>query len=422
MDLQLLVPEVRRAPLEEVVALLSKPEDRLLPFVDSTLELCAGLSQAIFHDREASRFPELLALAFWMRKAELLALRTQFQAACQSDALAVPCGLVFHIPPSNVDTIFVYSWLLATLTGNRNVIRMSAQRAPQTEILLRLLREHLQTADKTLRDSTLIVSYGHEAEITQALSLLCDVRVIWGGDQTISRVRSVPLAVHARELTFPDRSSLAVVRAEAYLALSPQSRERLAEQFFNDAYWFDQMACSSPRLLVWCGMPGDAGRAAEIFWAALESCIEKKRFAAAPAVHMRKLVFACESIVDLPVSKYHRLRETIVLTLDSLQSYSREHCGGGLFFSARVDRLSDLAPVLARKDQTLTYFGFELPKLREFALSLAGKAIDRMVPIGEALQFHRFWDGKDLLREFCRFVHIASPVVDHEPRGDAAGA
>lgn len=415
MEVELLVPEVRRASLEEVVGVLSERTESLPPFSDSSIDFCAGLSRAIFRDCEASRFPELLALAFWMRKAELIALRSQFQAAAQTEAIAVPCGLVFHIPPSNVDTIFVYSWLLAVLTGNRNLIRMSARRAPQAEILLRLLRESLEQAEKGLRDSTIILSYGHDAEITRVLSMMCDVRVIWGGDQTVSLIRSVPLAVHAREVTFPDRSSLAVVRAEPYLALSLEAKGKIAEQFFNDAYWFDQMACSSPRLLIWCGTSEDVQRASDIFWATLDSSINKKQFAAAAATHMRKLVFSCESIVDLPVSNYRRSREVTVLTLDSLKSYPREHSGGGLFFSARVDCLTDLVPVLERKDQTLTYFGFELNELREFAVSLAGKAIDRMVPIGQALQFGRFWDGKDLLREFCRLVYIPSSTGNLEP-------
>jgi hypothetical protein len=416
MDVELLVPKAGSASLAEVVSLLSEPTLRLPPFSDSTLDLCAGLSQAIFRDREASRFPELLALAFWMRKAELISLRSQFHATSQPEAIPVPRGLVFHVPPSNVDTIFVYSWLLSVLAGNRNCIRMSSRRAPQSEILLRLMRESFERADRHLQNNTIVLSYGHDPEITGAISMICDVRVIWGGDHTVELIRSVPLAVHGREMTFPDRSSLAVVRADGYLALPPQNKEKLAEKFFNDSYWFDQMACSSPRLLVWCGTATDTQDASEAFWAALDSCINTKGFAAPAAIHMKKLVFSCESIVDLPVSEYRRSRDVTVLTLDSLKSYPRDHCGGGLFFTGRVEQLSDLVPVLARKDQTLTYFGFDLGELRAFAMSLGGKAIDRIVPIGQALQFSRYWDGQDLLREFCRFVHIPQVTGDLEPR------
>src|SRR5229473_1854189 len=40
-----------------------------------------------------------------------------------------PRGLVFHVPPANVDTIFVYSWALSALAGNRNVVRISPRAA-----------------------------------------------------------------------------------------------------------------------------------------------------------------------------------------------------------------------------------------------------------------------------------------------------
>lgn len=406
MDVDLLVPKVRSADLREVVSLLSEQTPQGLPFSDSTLDLCAGFSQAIFRDREASRFPELLALAFWMRKSELISLRSQFHATSHSDTVEVPRGLVFHLPPSNVDTIFVYSWLLAVLAGNRNCIRMSSRRAPQSEILLRLMRESLERADQHLQNNTIVLSYGHDPEITRAISMICDVRVIWGGDHTVELIRSVPLAVHAREMTFPDRSSLGVIRTDEYLALTPENKERLAEKFFNDSYWFDQMACSSPRMVVWCGNAADTQQASEAFWAALDNCINTKGFAAPAAIHMKKLVFSCESIVDLPVSEYRHSRDVTVLTLDSLNKYPGDHSGGGLFFTVRVDQLSDLVPVLTRKDQTLTYWGFDVGELRAFAISIGGKAIDRMVPIGQALQFGRFWDGQDLLREFCRIVHI----------------
>jgi hypothetical protein len=406
MKVELLVPEIRSVDLQEVVSLLLEDTPRVPPFSDGAVELCAGFSQAIFRDREAAKYPELLALAFWMRKAELLKLRSQFQAASQPDVVQVPRGLVFHVPPSNVDTIFVYSWLLAVLTGNRNCIRMSSRGAPQSEILLRLMRESLKHSDQPHRNNTLVVSYGHDSEITKAISMICDVRVIWGGDQTVELIRSVPLAVHAREMTFPDRSSLGVVRADTYLALTAKDRKTLAEKFFNDSYWFDQMGCSSPRLLVWCGNPADSRQASEAFWAALDDCISAKEFSAPAAIHMRKLVFSCQSIIDLPVCEYRRSRDSTVLTLESLEKYSREHSGGGLFFNTRVDRLSDLVPVLARKDQTLTYFGFDAGELKVFATSVNGKAVDRIVPFGQALQFSRYWDGQDLLREFCRIVHI----------------
>jgi hypothetical protein len=408
MELQILVPEVCTAPLEEVVARLSAPQSPILPFSEPVIDFCAGFSAAIFRDREASRYPELASLAFWMRKAELLRLRSEFAKLARPDTVAVPRGLVFHIPPGNVDTIFIYSWLLAALTGNRNVIRMSSRRAPQSDILLRLWRESLAQAAPELAQSTVVVSYAHSDEVTRALSLVCDVRVIWGGDQTVTAVRTAPLAPHARELTFTDRASLAVLHAGRYSELDEAGRAKLADRFFNDAYWFDQMACSSPRLVVWVGAAGAAARADAAFWDALAACIGRKGFASPAAVHMRKLVFACQAVVDLPVSRYRRDPEAAILHLDNLAPLPREHSGGGLFFTARVDDLNDVVPALQRHYQTLTHFGFDNAELRGLAVRFCGRAIDRMVPVGQALQFNRFWDGYDLLHEFCRLTYFES--------------
>ena len=419
MDVEILVPEVRGAPLEEVVARLSAPHPPLVPFSEPVVDLCAGFSQAIFRDREASRYPELAALAFWMRRAELARLRADFEKMARTDTVTVPRGLVFHIPPGNVDTIFVYSWLLAALTGNRNVIRMSSRRAPQSDILLRLWRESLSHAAPEMAQSTMVVGYGHSDEATRALSLACDVRVVWGGDRTVSAIRAVPLAPHARELTFADRASLAAIHAGRYSELDEAGRAKLAERFFNDAYWFDQMACSSPRLVVWVGAPETAIPATGAFWDSLAACIRRKHFESPAAIHMRKLVFSCEAIVDLPVSSYRRDLEATVLQLESLASLPREHSGGGLFFTARVDYLKDLVPVLKRHHQTLTHFGFDAPELRDLAARFGGQAIDRMVPVGQALRFGRFWDGYDLLHEFCRFTYYESQVGERAP-GDAA--
>ena len=56
--------------------------------------------------------------------------------------------------------------------------------------------------------------------------------------------------------------------------------------------------------------------------------------------------------------EYRRLPEVTVLTLGSLDAFSREHPGGGLFYECHLRELSALAPHLVRRDQTLAWFGF----------------------------------------------------------------
>ena len=95
-----------------------------------------------------------------------------------------------------------------------------------------------------------------------------------------------------------------------------------------------------------------------------------------------------------------------VLDLSELTVVPRDHCGGGLLYQAYISTLGELAAVVERKDQTLSYFGFDATQVRQLARALNGRGIDRIVPIGQALSFNRYWDGYDLLRSFTRVVSL----------------
>jgi hypothetical protein len=404
MTVEQVVPAAGNVDLPAAMASLLQ-RGSLEPFGDEIIEFCASFSRAIFKDREALQHPELQALAFWMRRAELFRLREAFADLERPDALLAPRGVAFHIPPANVDTIFIYSWLLSVLAGNRNVIRLSLRLSPQTEILCRLFNQTLTTAPDSLKHATLMVRYGHEREITQAISAVSDVRVVWGGDASVNAIRSVPLPPHARELTFPDRFSFAVIHAIAFLQL--EDRRPLAEQFFNDTFWFDQMGCSSPRLVFWCGSPEDAAQASAVFLEAVRRHAVQKKYKVQTATRLNRFTFACLAAMEDNASSYQDLTELTVLGLDRFEQLGREHCGGGLLFQYRVGDLLDIAAFVDRRDQTMTYFGFDKRELTDFARKLNGRGVDRIVPTGQALNFNRFWDGNDLLLEFMRYVYIA---------------
>jgi hypothetical protein len=402
MKVQLLAPAIEEIAVDALLHILSSYEPQP-PFSDSRIECCQRLSRALFSDAEARAFPELQSLAFWLRKAEILLLRDAFHASACPGSVRVPRGTVFHIPPGNVDTIFVYSWVLALLTGNQNIVRVSTRNSPQSLILCRILREMLGGAAL----GQFFIQYGHDTGVTQALSDVCDVRVIWGGDLTIQAIRQSPLPVHAKELTFPDRSSLSAISSAAWLTTSEEQRVEVVRQFYNDTFWFDQMACSSPRLLIWCGLQTDGRRAADAFLAGLEHEISRRGYHLDASVRMQKLLFAAGAIIDQPVSSYRTGGPQLtVLELESLDNLRTEHCGGGLLFQFHAASLADIAPHIRRRHQTLTYFGFEHAELLALAQNLQGRGLDRIVPIGQALKFSSVWDGYDLLAELTRTVDI----------------
>jgi len=404
------IPDSREVELNEFLEGVEKDSAQCLfkPFSPEVVDFCAKLSETLFSSRRTKHLPEVQALAYWMRKSELLRMRSQFKALGSENTIVTPRGLVFHIPPSNVDTIFMYSWLLSFLTGNRNIIRLSQNLTPTIKAVIEIFRNLLaQPSSERLRGSTYMITYGHDKQITGAISSKADARIIWGGDTTVSSVRVVPIPAHCKEITFPDRFSFSLVKSQAFLALAPEEQEQLVKKFFNDAYWFDQMACSSPRLVVWYDHKDAAQKASKKFFSVLSKIVLSDDYRIDTGAALNKMTYVHQAILDMAVSGYQWFGNGLcVLTLNSLTHFRREHCGGGLFFQFFCKELAELVDFVERRDQTVTYFGLTQAELEEFVRLLNGRGVDRFVPFGQGLRFNRFWDGYDLLQEMTRIVYL----------------
>lgn len=381
----------------------------LRPFGPEVLDFIQHISRSILADKALRRFPELIAVAHWMRRANLKQIQS---AGWDAGAVRLARGMALHFAPANVDTIFIYSWFLSVLAGNANVIRLSSRRGDQVDVFLRIVNQTLWTpAFKCMRDRTLIVSYEHDAEMTEEFSRHCQVRVIWGGDETIRRIRAIPLNPLATELVFPDRFSAAVLNSERVAGAGEKDFVDLLHRFYNDAFWFDQMACSSPRLVVWIGPAKHAAAARERFWTGLDAYLKTKGYGQPAATRIRRFTIAhyCASevedacISEPPSGLFTRLQ------LQGMDSRFREmHSGGGLFFEMQLSALREINTILTPKDQTLSVYGFNREELTHFACELPKRCVDRIVPVGEALTFSYLWDGMNLLQAFTREVAITA--------------
>jgi hypothetical protein len=390
------------------------------PFAPSAIEFVHQLSQAILLIPAMRRYPELLAMAHWLRKANILALADTYRL----QRLRIGRGIVLHFAPSNVDSIFIYSWMISLLMGNANVVRLSQRRGEQVEVLIRIIAELLEKpVHEALRARSLLVSYAHDDQLTEALSAACQMRVIWGGDETIRRIRAIPLNPLATEIAFADRFSLVALQADMVVALAQTEFERLLQNFYNDAFWFDQMACSSPRLTVWLGEAKDVERARARFWQGLADVIRKKGYESPAAIGIRRLTTAYHFAslsegTQLPLSNSSSEDEgasevegtayvpTRVQVPQLTANLREQHCGGGLFVELHCPNLADLSAHLSQKDQTLSYFGIAREALQAWVWTLPQRSIDRIVPVGQALSFSPVWDGHDLFVAFTREVTV----------------
>jgi hypothetical protein len=405
--MEVLVPRFDSRPIEAVLPEIAAVRP-MLPFAEVAVDFIDAVSKRVLSDPAIREWTELLAVAHWMRRAHLL----EMQRAFTSDGrLRLARGIVVHFAPSNVDTIFLYSWLISLLAGNLNVIRISSSRRPQLDCLLSILNEVFdQPRFCELRARNAVVSYEHDEETTRNLCSFCVVRVLWGGDHTVSSLRQVQFPPLATELAFPDRFSLAAFRAQAVNQASEQQLSTLIHRFFADTFSFDQMACSSPRLVLWIGTASEIEVAKERFWPAFRQYVSDKHISYPSAIGINRLAavyaYAGTGQADKVDSDWLMQPPVRVQLSDTASDFREVHSGAGLFLEKDCDSLSDVATILTAKDQTLSYFGYSSSELADLAKVLPARSIDRIVPVGRALEFSPTWDGVDLFHAFTRCVEI----------------
>jgi hypothetical protein len=381
--------------------------ENLPPFGPIQLSFAAQLAKLLTLSAGVRAFPELVALGFWLRPSNLTRIIEAFHAR-QYDHIYLPRGLVFHVAPSNVDTIFVYSWFISLLCGNRNVIRLSSKETPQTIALLAILDELLSMNEwSEIAKRTLFVRYGHDAKVSDKLSSVCDVRVIWGGDDTIRTFRNFMLNPRATELAFANKFSLSILDARSVADAKLEHLHKLAASFHNDVYWFGQMACSSPRMVLWLGEESDTEEAIRRFWPALEAELDQRGVTTAAPDNMNKEVMVDALAIELPSLRIDTSDPRITrVWMKEISLREQLHCGAGLFHEARIETLDGLLPILSRKIQTVSYFGVSQAQWIEFIQRCVPMGIDRIVQIGQALDFESVWDGQDLIQSFLRQVTV----------------
>jgi hypothetical protein len=376
----------------------------MVPFAPEALQFIQELSQRLLRLRQ---YPPYVALGYWLRKAHIAELRRLWLDLTRQ-RIVRPRGTVFHIAPSNVDTIFVYSWMLSLLAGNRNIIRLSSKKPPETDELLAVLTEVLSDPRfAAVSRRTAILTYEHDDEVTAYLSSICHTRVIWGGDATVRAIRRIPLSPTANELAFPNRFSFAVIRASAFGKADSEAKREVVRQFYNDVFWFAQMACSSPRILCWIGSEDETAEAQELFWRLMDRAVEEQHPELTPAWQVQKLAASYALAAEHETNRVDWRPAFARVIMDGLPEGARErHCGAGLIYECRYADLAEVASMVVDADQTLTYFGYSREELADFVRLIPARGIDRIVPIGQALNFDAVWDGQNFLQSFSREVVI----------------
>ena len=207
-------------------------------------------------------------------------------------------------------------------------------------------------------------------------------------------------------MTFGYRYSLCLIKGSEFLKLTFSEKITLTLKFYNDTYTADQNACSSPHLILWLGK--DNKKAKNIFWSLLNKIVNNK-YDFSNMASVEKYAELCKKIAtDRNIKNSRTFSKNIyTITLKKLNKDITNYRGKwGFFYEYDIVSLEILKKFISKKFQTLTYFGIKKDTLKNIVIKSKLQGIDRIVPIGQALDISFFWDGYDINKSLTRVIDI----------------
>ncbi len=379
--------------------LLNIPHTPAMPtWAEHTIEFMGAFSRNLLKDPRTRGFVDVTSYAFWIRNASLRQIKDHYYPHVDSK---VGRGMAFHIAPSNVPVNFAVSFTSSLLAGNINVVRVSNKPFEQVTIITDALRKTFSQGFQDMEQYLILIRYDHDEEITQFISSMCDVRIIWGGNRTINMVRAAKLPPRAIEMAFADRHSIALLDSDAVMTADI---DKLAAGFYTDTYYIDQNACSSPRIIIWFG--SQIPQAKEKFWGAVKQLVKRDyEFKEIQAID--KLDQFCRlAAVNTSVSIVDSDNLVTRINVDELSPELMDYkLGGGYFFEYNASQLDDIIPIIDKPCQTLSYYGIDGHLIQGFVIEHGLRGGDRVVPVGKTMDLTFKWDGFDMIENMSRYVY-----------------
>jgi len=358
----------------------------------------SDVSREILRSKKCREYPDVITFGYFCRKSSI----RQILKVSQSEFNRYGWGFAVHIAPSNVPINFAFSFVFGLLSGNNNLVRLPSNTWPQVELLVGIFEMVVKSSKyDMLKKNNAFIRTERDSLKLQEIIANCDALIVWGGDTTVSTFRQLNKKPRCVELYFSDRKSSLIINADVINSSSENDLDKLALAFFNDTYIVDNNACSSPRRVFWVG--GDTGifTASAKFWLAVNRVIESKDYELDVIAKIDKYLDIMKSVeITKSAVSVRKISENIWLTdRDGEVVIGRL----GRFSESGFSNLDLALKALDNDEQTLTYAGFKKEHIEKIVIE-SDIMLDRIVPVGTALDIGFIWDGVDVLQRLSRIV------------------
>ena len=373
------------------------------PFNNQSLNFLSDFSKELKKEKKNYKYPDLIYLIFWTSYKKIKEVKEKFI----SKNIRLGRGLIFHICPSNVPTNFIYSFFFGLLSGNSNIVKVPSKIFAEKNIILSTINKLFNKKKYLgLKNSNFFIQYNEKIEKTRKISSICDGRTIWGGDKTINEVRKIWIPERAVELTFADRYSLSILDLNKLTKIKGQEIKLICKKFFYDTYMMNQSACNSPHFVFWVGKKNNNFQ--QRFWKEINN-IAKKKFVLDENIAVNKYSNLIKNMIDQKDFQDIKIFKNYLYVINPNKNIKNiENVRGisGIFFQKNITNIIELKKFITKKCQTVTYFGLNKKQIKSFLLKNNLLGIDRVVPIGKALDINFIWDGYDVIESLSRIITL----------------
>lgn len=416
--------------LGPVMALLDRRREELRELsMDDIIALLARLGKEIIKDPELGLMDGATYISLWLRADNLERLcdlnygdrhrADQFLGVWPGTEMRCqPRGTSCHWLPNNVPVMSFFSLMLAVLSKNSSILKVSEINRPVlTTVLEKLKGLEIERQGRRVEGTTIVRSVcmlsfdSSSAEDNVMLSKAADVKVAWGSGEAVRAVAALPQKETCDTIIFGPKYSLAVLD-QAFLA--GKGLEDALKKLAQDTVLFDQTACSSPQVIVLERGAVSARELAEALARGFEGLSPKLRRTQMPERQCLEVINARGTYLlseDRDLIMSPDLGWTILL---DKEEGLPEPVQGRCLFVREVNDLNDVIVHITRKVQTIALCIHDRQKAMAFANGASAAGVDRFVMPGEMHDFTLPWDGLMPLNRMVRWVTIRRRSNDDE--------
>ena len=387
--------------------------------VSAILDLINAFSRTILKDESVKGIEGIAFLSNWLRKSNLEKLiiqnlgsvdvLNQFIGSGNKRTKAQPKGIVCHWIAGNIPTLSIFSLIQSLLVRNSNILRIPEQSLEATVSLLKVFsnieNSGLKGSD-LISSITIIYFPSSDSQSNKELSMVADVRVVWGGLTAVQAIQGLNHREHCEDVIFGPKYSFSVLDNEI---LNSPDLEKFVRRFTTDVIAFEQSACSSPHVFfIETESKGEEFKhIIELFKAELTRLMTtiRKEFinqVTATKIINKRAEYGLSLNKDVFCSKSNDW--TILIDYDI---QLEEPIQSRTIWVKPVNSVMEVIPLITKNIQTIGCAFGNKQKLIEFADLATFKGVARCVAPGQMNIFDSPWDGIFFLQRLVNYATVS---------------